>query len=1066
MVNLKKLSTIFLLFAMPLGLFAANTGKIAGKVTDSQTGNPLPGVNVIVEGTDLGAATDADGEYFILRVPVGTYTLRAQIIGYTTIRKTNVKIQTDLTATINFQMETEALAGEEIVVEAERPVIQKDMTASRRIFSSDDILDMPVESIEGAASLGAGAVNDNGTTHFRGGRAQEVVYMVDGVSLQDPLTGNPNDSSIPVLSVDEQTVITGGFGAEYGNAQSGVVNVVTKEGGNNFSGQLRYTTSDYGALNNGIMSGMSDRFKKRLTEFSFGGPIIPSKVNFFFAGELDDSNGRLPNNGYNQKTLNGKLTFRPTDNLKFNLSGLYGQNDLQGGYDVAWSHNWSEDMLPGFANSEIFDDSLGWYGNGKLDTEDKNFNGVLDPGEDLNGNGKIDTEDLDRNQSLTTYNMLQRLPYFSQNQNQIALNFTHTLNEKSYYDITLSRYSTKNTGNVREKLNEDRNYNNQLDPGEDLNGNGKLDKYGSDLFHDKNQNEFIDESENNGWDQTAWDSRYNELIQANGDVFAQNGMDPLTYQQFINNVGGSPSPDAVYNYLRDQGLPGNSETYNIAHGLSQWLPWDAVVSAGDISNGYYYPGTANATYDRSNWHYDHKIVTTFRLDYTNQVTNNHKLSSGAEYKNYDLINYDGTDRYGYGENYDVKPIQGAFYIQDKMEFEGIIVNAGVRMDYYDPKASEPANKEDPTWDVNDKDFDPRTDYDKLGKIKHPKKVSARSVWSPRLGVSHPITERDILYFNYGRYFQIPRFDYVFRNMNYNMGGGFPVVGNAGLEPEKTASYEVGVKHQFAQEILLKVTGFYKDISGLTDTRPIYRSVRDWYVTYINRDYGNVRGAEFVISRRSGGLFSGEINYTYSVAKGKSSSPIQGYDTEWSGGIVPTTESYLAWDQRHTVNANVMLNLPGLKFDNGIMNFLTAGNTRTSVVWTYGSGTRYTKPGQGRLVIENTLTLPWTMNTDLRVAHDLYTGSHIRASFFLVVHNVFNRKNIRTISDNQWYYNYTQTQKQYEQGKITKTEYLDAMDLNKDGKPDANKLHPAGGELMDPAVYSAPRNFRLGVDFRF
>jgi len=1063
---LKKLGTIFLLFAVPYSIFAASTGKLAGTVTDSETGQPLPGVNVVIEGTDLGAATNADGEYFILRVPVGTYTVKAQIIGYKTIRKTNVRVQTDLTRTIDFQMETEAIAGEEVVVEAERPMIQKDMTASRRIVSSDDIIDMPVESIEGAAGIGAGAVNDGGTVHFRGGRSQETVYMVDGVSLQDPLTGNPNDSSIPVLSVDEQTVITGGFGAEYGNAQSGIVNVVTKEGSDNFSGRMRYTTSDYGALNSGFMSGMTDQYKKRLTEFSLGGPIIPSMLNFFVAGELDDSNGRFRNNGYIQNSVNGKITFRPTDNLKFNVSGLYNVNDLEGGYDHEWSQIWSEDELPLFRNNELFDDSLGWYGNGQLDSEDKNMNGVLDPGEDLNNNGSIDSEDINRDGGITNYDMLNRLPVFDQKSNQIAFNFTHTLNEKSYYDVTISRYMTENKGNVLEKINEDRNYNGVLDPGEDLNGNGKLDDGESDLFLDNNRNQFIDESENNGWDQSSWESQFNSLLGSTGDVFAQNGVDPLTYQEFVNQVGASPSPDEVYNFLRDYGLPGNAATNNLAKGLSKWLPWDAVVSAGDISNGYYFPGSNGYTYNRNNWHYDQKITTTFRLDYTNQVTNNHKIGTGVEYKDYDLVNYDGPDRYGYGENYNVKPTQGAFYIQDKMEFEGIIVNAGMRFDYYDPNTVEPANEEEPVWKTTDDDFDPRTDYDKLDEIKHPQPVDAHSVWSPRLGVSHPITERDILYFNYGRYFQIPRFDYVFRNMNYNLGGGFPIIGNPSLEPEKTASYEVGVKHQFSQDMLLQVTGFYKDIAGLTDTRPVYHTVRDWYSTFINRDYGNVRGAEFVLSRRAGGMFSGEFNYTYSVAKGKSSDWTQGYLTEWAGGLLPTTESYLAWDQTHTANANVMITVPGMRSSNGFVRVLAGGDTRANIVWSYGSGTRYTKPDQGRLVIENTETLPWTMMTDLRLTHELDTGGRIQPSVFLVVNNLFNRKNIRGLADTQWYHTYSRTQEQYEDGEISKEEYLSVMDQNGDGNADANKVNPAGGELMTPTVYSAPRHYRLGIDVRF
>ncbi|OIO64666.1 MAG: hypothetical protein AUJ47_03530 [Candidatus Marinimicrobia bacterium CG1_02_48_14] len=1068
------LISAFVLSLLPTLAFAGTTGKIMGRVIDDASGEALVGVNVVIEGENLGAASGENGEYFIINVPVGIYSLQAQYMGYKMVKVNEVRVNADLTTVVDILMTSTVLdLGESVVVEAKRPMVQKDLTSSRRTMTSDDIQDMPVSSVEGAVSISAGAVTSNGL-HLRGGRASEVVYLFDGIALNDPLTGNPNDTDIPMMAVDETNVISGGFGAEYGSAQSGVISVVSAEGGRKYSGRLRYTTS------NGVANAFSgeDPHDRKSFEFSAGGPIISQNLSFFGSGEVGENYGRLPNQYGSLQNYTGKLTYRLSDAFKINFSGLYTQANEQWGYDHTFSKTISEDRMKSYMPSYLADldgasdpfkydgilddseipewfqewqstpglqaedlngngvldtgedlngngvlDSEGvldaWYANGQLDTEDINFNGVLDDGEDLNDNNILDSEDADRNKALTTYNMFDREPWIDRTSYLVTGGFTHTLSAKTYYEIKAATFNTSSTNNVIERVNEDRNYNLILDAGEDLNGNGVLDAYNGndsiwgfddskDMFHDANNNDYVDESERD------W-----------------------------NNDGVIDDTDKA-----------------------NWIHWvDFPVDEGfTYHRSFYGVGPHNPyTYNRDHWHEDQKVTNTFKGDLTSQMNVNHKVNTGFEYKGYDLYYHDTPDRYGYAEEYRVKPWEMALYINDKMEFPGIIVNLGLRWEWFDPKQEHPGDVSDPTWTSEDYGdwygtgtnvaYNPAQAANyvhELREIKDPQKSATTTRFAPRLGVSYPITDRDMLYFNYGRYYQRPRLDYLFRNIAYNMGGGFPIVGDPNLGPELTTSYEIGVRHQFKSEIMIEAKGFYKDIFGLTDTRPIYWSVSDWYTTYFNADYGRVRGFELSLVKRPPSWFYGEVNYTFSIAKGKASAVSQGYLTEWSGGIVPTFESFLDWDQTHTFSGN--------------MNFRYAGFL-TSFVVSAGSGTRYTKPGQGRLIVNNTESLPPTARTDLRISYTQNMGP-TDATVFMLATNIFDRTNILNVSDIEWYDVYRTYNDQYKNGSLTYDEYLALVDSDNDGKPDYNKTHPEMGSDLDPSVYADGRRFQVGVSFSF
>jgi len=287
---------------------AQTTGKIAGKVTDSQ-GLPLPGVNVIIEGTTRGTPTDTKGDFFILNISPGTYTLVFSIIGYETVRVTDVRVQVDRTTTVDMKLKDANLSLGEVVVSAEASMITRDQTSASAKITGDELKVLPTDSFLKTVTLQAGVnTGAGGSLHIRGGRSTEIKYYVDGVAVTNPFS---NGLAIPVQneSIQEIEVISGTFNAEYGQANSGIINIVTKDGGDKFTGTLNTSIG-------GFFTGRKDIFYdidkakpygQQVYDGTFSGPIIKDKLYFFTNARYTDSQGYLF----------GRRIFSPSDSSVF-----------------------------------------------------------------------------------------------------------------------------------------------------------------------------------------------------------------------------------------------------------------------------------------------------------------------------------------------------------------------------------------------------------------------------------------------------------------------------------------------------------------------------------------------------------------------------------------------------------------------------------------------------------------------------------------------------------------------------------------------------------------------------
>ena len=323
MRNLSKIAGFYVLLSISFLYlqiaWAGQTGKIVGKVVDSSTGESLPLANIILEGTTMGGASDLDGDFFILNIPPGTYTVVASMMGYQKMRISNVKVTVDRTTRADFKLDPTVLElGETVTVIAEQPLIQKDLTATAYSVSADEIAMMPVESFQDVLQLQAGIVQDSqGELHIRGGRSSEIAYMIDGVSVSDPFSGkmavNVNQEAIQELKV-----ISGTFNAEYGKVMSGIVEIVTKDPEDHLKAGGTFYLGDYVSSQNNIFYNIDDLNPTAINnaQFYLTGPVpfFTNKLSYYLSLK------RLNNEGW----LYGQRRFNPSDSSNFqNPEAIY-----------------------------------------------------------------------------------------------------------------------------------------------------------------------------------------------------------------------------------------------------------------------------------------------------------------------------------------------------------------------------------------------------------------------------------------------------------------------------------------------------------------------------------------------------------------------------------------------------------------------------------------------------------------------------------------------------------------------------------------------------------------------
>lgn len=410
---IKKFTTFIIFITLVLGssiAFSQTTGSIGGVITDANGNAPLVGATIKVVGSNMGAVTDDNGEYVIINIEVGTYTLEASYIGYEIKRVTGVKVSVDQRTKINFQLPVAGISTETIVIEAERKGI--DVEQSGRLVTQESIDNAGLRGITNIASKTAGVITDERGTNIniRGGRSSENLIIVDGVATTNPLDGT-SSAYVPNSLMQEVSVLTGGFGAEYGNALSGVINVSTRRGTDKFSSSAEVISD--------IPSG--DWIKTvsqgyNLYNFTLSGPLIPvsglaNVINF--AGAVE-------------------RTWQKSYQLSWITDKLYTKDFFKNSSDPKMQ-NYNDKITPNNAQSN-------WNYSARL-----NIN-LTETKAKIPINFRFGFSETDNTrrffQSSYMLNNSDRMPRAEQMDQQIYGRLIHNVSNKFFYELQFNRYRT------------------------------------------------------------------------------------------------------------------------------------------------------------------------------------------------------------------------------------------------------------------------------------------------------------------------------------------------------------------------------------------------------------------------------------------------------------------------------------------------------------------------------------------------------------------------------------------------------------------------------------------------
>jgi outer membrane receptor protein involved in Fe transport len=885
------LSICILIYLIGSITFAGTTGKIAGKITDKSTGEALIGANIIILGSSMGASSDLDGNYFIINIPPGEYQVKASMVGYSSITFQNVRVSIDQTTKIDFELNPESIELENVVVTAEKPIVRKDLTSTEQTISGDDISMLPLEDVSSVVNLQAGVIDG----HFRGGRSDEVRYLIDGVPVNDVYSGQ-SSLSAEVNSIQEVQVLVGTFNAEYGDAQSGVVNQVTKIAGDKLDGNFSFYAGDYVSSHDTIFTDIGHVTPTDVYDIqgNLSGPVpgLENLVKFFLSGRYN----------YDAGYIYGQRIFNPSDSSNFSANN-----------------------------------PADWYVG-------------------ATGDGAY-----------------------------VPMNFNHRLSLQGKLAI--------NVGGGKGLV---------------LNG-----LYSDDQYRD-----------------------YNHLYKLNPDGdykrFQKSYLGVASYTLLLSN--------AAFIDFSASGLRSEYQQYVYPDPLDpRYVNPDRKK---DVSGNAFYTGGTE------NWHFNHTTTSlTGKADFSWQIDNVHQIKTGFEFTHHDLkyedfeIIIDATSNFkpmlpepgSFNYNtYHTNPYQFAYYIQDKIEIDYLIVNAGLRFDYFQPDGE---YLKDPNR-INELDALQPPFPDSLLL-----KASAKYQWSPRIGISYPISDKGAVHISYGHFFQIPPFENLYRNPNFRIAltGDYPenignTIGNADLKPQQTIMYEIGLQQALTDDIGITITGYYKDIRNLLGSEVYIKNNFKKFSKLVNRDYGSVKGITISLEKRFGAGIGTEIDYTFQVAKGSASDPNAAFDKAQANPPIEENKQLvpLDWDGTHTLRFTLTLGVPG--------------DYIASFIGRLGSGLPYTPSLQNqRTGLENSDNKPAYYDMDLYLTKYLDIAGQ-QFSIFAKIYNLFDTLNeVNVFGDT---------------GRAGTT-----LELTRNQAPPRG-VNTVAEYFTRPDFYSAPRQIVIGAELSF
>ncbi|OGG51851.1 MAG: hypothetical protein A3F84_17260 [Candidatus Handelsmanbacteria bacterium RIFCSPLOWO2_12_FULL_64_10] len=912
--------------------FGASLGKVAGRVAD-RAGAALPGASVVIVGTVRGGVTDAQGRYFILNVQPGMYEVRASIIGYKPVALSGIVVQTDLTTEVNFSLEQTPVEAQEVTVTAERPAVDKSLTATRAIIGAQELKNtMPIDNLDGLVKTAASAYRG----YIRGGRRYETKMLLDGVNVSETYfngaglysagytavarsKGDETElAKIATSAVQELAVMAGTFNAEYEAATAGILNVTTREGGRKLTGQVFYRRSAGGLKHAGpSVYNDYDRFlaEKASIEASANVAQRAAAANYVV---FEDIYKRTNGKPYNYDPAKRKST-KPTETLDLSIGGPLGKKG-------------------GFFYTGKYSRSFGRFPNEFTQTVTNSLKLHAMASDKLKLVGFLMVEDGGLLGGWVNRDFTARFKFFA---NGTALNqrlgvvgygaITHFLSPRTFYEVKVSR-------------------------------SGRTSEFG------------YSDDDNDGVVEAGEDGKFLQIRTTN-DVAKY-----MTPRSFF-------SPD-----------PGNE------------LPYDTKYAPGGQGYRLGRPGFFYEKLKRSN--------VTYKADLTSQVDYHHQIKIGAQFRRHTVSDFRQENSvkpkfdlaYPFFQiDYNLHPQEVALYAQDRMEYEGIIINTGVRLDSFNPKAKAYGDYSGNLSEVVDLSNGKKV----LSQMSvRTKDTPTRWYWSPRVGISHPVSAKAAMHYSWGKFYSPPVFAQIFESYGSFPNDSLPPLPDVNRRSPTATQYEIGIQWSFVKDYAMDVTAYYRDIDhyleyGFALTPKAGQPGGLGAITLLtDGGYADARGIEVTLEKRPSMHWSARMSYTYSYVKSGSISGISNNRPDINSYSIPAGQAFnedvlLVRDRFSAVSLNVQGG--GSAFDSGFDRthrltlttlFTLPHEVDFSSITTAASGFFFQKQFTNTQEREFGRS-PYTLQTDLRFTKGVKAGNRGRANVFLEVRNLFDRKNILT-----------------------------------------------------------------------
>lgn len=957
-LNRKEIFTItFLLFSF---LFAGETGKISGKVIDKETSLPLVGVNVYIPESSFGSITDDNGEFYILNLPPETYQVTASYMGYKTELRTDVRVFIDKTTHVDYSLIKSIIEVDEVIVYSQRyDIIEPDLTSTKQSYRMDEMTSMPgMNDIDDVVNLQADV--DGG--HFRGGRSGEALYLIDGNSIVHPLYNSAALEPI-TLALKEVEVYTSGFSSEYGNVQSGVVNMVQQEGP-----EVEWQTFvEYSRSN--------DRYK------TWGGSIYSKEYNQFF-DMLNDPNVWA----IQRDPISGVLLWTH--------------------FGIRFPENYMApiDTIPGWPPQIIFPS----YSD-----------------------------------SLRTADLIRKLWLLSTR--EIGLEYEKP--DQRFSMSTGGPLSEKNTFFMATSYNESWPFFASLNP----NISAQL---MTTLVHRVNNTTKIKLLANVEWeDQSVMTSNYYRWFDRTISVSSKKNRSnqiSLGINKIIDRSSFFDIKINKFSTFDATAVPllGDSTFSEIYSTNSNWRFYTAPTgySVGKI-----------LTTDNN----DETETTSLSSSYTNQLTNYHMLKMGLQGYLYDIsVDY----RSGRSNasslrinNYNVHPYEGALYIQNKLEFEGMVANLGLRYDLYNLNTSYYKDTFSPYRNPNYDDSDPSKGdyYDK--DLAAMEKTDLETVLQPRIGISFPVSDKAVFHLNYGIFTQRPPFNYIFgRRLKQVAIPDYELLGNPLLKPETTLAYDIGLIISLPFGLVLDLSSYLKDVNNLLQYAVYEDNGGNRYFRYDNREYADIKGFHLNLEKNVG-WFNSYLRYNWESSKGKSASATgdgaraEYFESDDQEDILPDPEDiYLDYNRLHKLVGSVTFKTDS-DFGFSIMDFHPLSDFSFSGIYRFSSGRPFTWDQSGQ-ALQMSQRTPNEENLKVRM-EKIFHINETNMKFYIEIFNVLNQK----------VFSYSRV---FESSSNSFNPFIERYMLDRENITTDVNFEPFVTSLDGYLYSNQPRYYRMGLSFEF